>query len=199
LWILIVLVCLAVLLLFLLCLPIELSVRAELRERRRLQLKFTWLFGLVNREITGKKEKRGEKKETGKSTKKRRRLDPRIIFSIIQNKGLLPRLKTLVKDLFSRLKFRDLAADLTIGLGDPGDTGMLFAFIGPVTAFFGSSHRHRIAIKPSFDSEAVLHGDTKGTIKIYPVQLIPPFFKFVFSVATIRVAGDLIKSKWGRK
>jgi hypothetical protein len=199
LWVIAVIAALAVLLGFILWVPLDLVLHADVSEKLKFRLRFSWLFGLVSREITGEKKKPKEKRKEVKGKKKRRWGDARVIFSILRTKGLLRRLKELLKGVFSCLKFRELVADFEIGLGDPADTGLLFAFIGPATAFLGSSRRHQIRLEPYFGEDAVLQGYSRGTVRLHPIQLAPPFLKFAFSLTTLRIAKTLISNKWKRK
>ncbi len=198
-WVIAVLVSLAVLLFFVLCVPLDMVLHADVHGKPKVRLRFSWLFGLVSKEITGKKEKPAEKKRAAKGKKKRRWGDTRVILRILRTKGVLRRLKELLKDVFSCCKFRDLVADFKIGLGDPADTGLLFALLGPATVFFGSSHLHKIRVEPSFGDDAVLQGYSQGTVRLRPIRLVPPFLKFAFSLTTIRIAKTFISSKWKRK
>jgi hypothetical protein len=199
LWVIAVLASLAVLLLLALCVPLNTVVHADMYGKPKVRLRLSWLFGLVSKEITGEKEKPAEKKRAGKAKKKRWRVDTRIISRILSTKGLLRQLIELLKGVFSCFKFRDLVADLKIGLGDPADTGLLFAIIGPATAVFGSSHRHQIRLEPSFGDDAILQGYSHGKIRLHPVRLVPPLMKFTFSITTIKAVKTLILSKWKRK
>ena len=122
-----------------------------------------------------------------------------VIFSILKTEGLLRQFKKLLKDLLSAFRFRDVIADFTLGLGNPADTGLLFAVIGPATALFGESRFHKLIFRPSFSDDTVLEGYSHGTVRLRPIRLIPPVVKFAFSAATIRMAGTFISSKWKRK
>jgi len=186
-------------LLFVFCVPLNMVVHADVYGKPKVRLRFSWLFGLVSREIIRKKERPAEKRGAAKAKKKRWRLDTRVMFSILRTKGVLRRLKELLKDMFSCFNFRELVADFKIGLDDPADTGLLFAIIGPATVFFGSSHLHQIRVEPSFGGDAVFQGYSHGTVRLHPIRLVPPFLKFIFSLTTIRVARILILSKWKRK
>jgi len=198
LWVIAVIASLAVLIFFILWVPLDLALHADVYGKPKFRLRFSWLFGLVSREIAGEKKKPTEKRKEVKGKKKRRWGDARTILSILRTKGVLRRLKELLKDVFSCLKFRDLVADFKIGLGDPVDTGLLFAFIGPATAFLGSSRRHQIRLEPSFSEDAVLQGYSQGTVRLRPIQLAPPFLKFAFSLTALRIARTLISSRWKR-
>lgn len=198
-WVIVTIASLAVLLIFVLCVPLNIVLHADVYEKPKVRMRFSWLFGLVSKEITGKKEKPVEKRRAAKVKKKRRWGDTRVIFRILRTKGVLRRFKELLKDVLSCLNFRDLVADFKIGLGDPADTGLLFAFLGPATVFLGSSHIHQIRFEPSFSDDAILQGYSRGTLRLHPIRLVPPFLKFAFSLTAIRVAKTLISSKWKRK
>lgn len=198
-WVIVVVASLAILVFLILCVPLDMALHADIYGKPKFRLRFSWLFGLVSKEITGKKEKPEKEKRVVKVKRKHRWRDARVIFTILRTKGLLRQLKDLIiKGVFSHLKTRDFVADFRIGLGDPADTGLLFAFIGPATVFFGSSHRHQIKIEPSFGDDAILEGYSHGTVRLHPIQLVPPLLKFIFSLTTIRVARTLILSQWRR-
>jgi hypothetical protein len=200
LWVIAVVASLVLLLFLILCVPLDMALHADVHGKPKFRLRFSWLFGLVNKEITSEKEKPEKKKRAVKGERKYRWRDTRVIFKTLRTKGLLRRLKDLIiKGIFSHLKAKDLIADFKIGLGDPADTGLLFAFIGPACVFLGSSHLHQIRVEPSFGDDAVLEGYSQGTTRLHPIQLIPPLLKFIFSLTTIRVAKTLISSKWKRK
>ena len=198
-WGIIVVASLVALFFFVLYVPLEMVLNTDVYGKPKFRLRLSWLFGLISKEITGKKEKPEEKRRAAKGKKKHRRRDAMIIFRIIRTKGALRQLKELLKDVLSCLKIRNLVADFKIGLGNPADTGLLFTIIGPAAAFLGSSHLHQIRFEPSFSDDAVLQGYSHGTIRLRPIQLIPPFLKFIFSLTALRIARTLILSKWRRK
>ncbi|MFC1942837.1 DUF2953 domain-containing protein [Chloroflexota bacterium] len=195
----IILASLAALVVFFLCVPLNMAFHANVYGKPEVQLRVSWLFGLVNKEITGEKKKAEEKKRLARVKKKRRRGDVRVIFSIMRTGGLLSRIKIFLRGVLSCFMFRELAGDFTIGLGDPADTGLLFAFIGPATAFFGYSRFHQLRIVPSFTDDAILEGYSQGKVRLRPISLAPHFVKLAFSLTTIRIAMTLVAGKWKRK
>ncbi len=190
---------LAVLLFLILCIPLNMVLHADVYGKPKLQLRISWLFGLVSKEITGEKKKPKEKRKEAGGKKKHNWRDSGVIFGILRTKGMLRQLKELLQGVFPCFKFKDLVADFKIGLGDPADTGLLFAIIGPATAFLGSSRRHQIRFEPYFGDDAILQGYSHGIARLQPIRLAPPFLKFVFSLMTIRIARVLLLSKWKRK
>jgi hypothetical protein len=199
LWVIALIASLAVIILFVLWVPLDLFLRADVYEKPKFRLRLSWLFGMVSREITGEKKKPEEKRRATKIKKKHGLRNARLVFSIIKTRGFLRQFKELVKGVFSCFKFRDLVADFKIGLGDPADTGLLFAFISPATVFLGSSHLHQIRIEPSFAEDAILQGYSQGKVRLRPIKLAPPLLKFVFSLTALRIAKTLISRKWKRK
>ena len=200
-WVIAALASLAVLIILVLCVPLNIAFRLDVDGRPRFRMRLVWLFGLVSKEITKAKKKPEEESRVteGKRKPRKRKIKARTILEILRTRGLLKQLKRLLKDILRRLKIRDLAADITVGLGDPADTGLLFALIGPATFFLGSSRIHDIRVQPSFEDEAVFKGYLSGAVRLLPIQLVIPSLRFVFSLATIRVVKTLVVSKWRRK
>jgi hypothetical protein len=200
LWAVAALASLAALFILVLSVPLDLGLHVDIHGKPKLRMMLVWLFGLVSKEIEGKKKKSEEKKRAVEGKRRRRekkRRDIGVIFRVLRTKGLLSQVKRLLTDILRRPRIRKLEADLRIGLDNPADTGFLFALIGPATLFLSSSSPHRIMVQPSFD-EAVFEGYLYGMIRLQPVQLIPPFLRLLFSLATIRVLKMLVTTKWKR-
>ncbi|MEE9400359.1 MAG: DUF2953 domain-containing protein, partial [Dehalococcoidales bacterium] len=154
----------------------------------------------VSREITGR-EKPEEKKKVVKGRKKPGRKISRVkdIFELLRTRGLLMQVGVLVRRVIGCFKIKELSADFKVGLGDPADTGMLFAAIGPAALLSGSTFPCQIRIEPSFQSEAILTGRLQGAVRLQPINLMVPLIRFVFSLATIRVIQKLVLTRWKRK
>jgi len=173
--------------------PLDMAFHVDVHGRPRFGMKLGWLFGLVSKEV-GKGKRVAEAKP-----KRRRRIGAWTIFEILRTKGLLAQLKRLLKDVLGRLKIRDIGVDFRVGLDSPADTGLLFALIGPATLFLGSSRVHVMRLEPSFGDEAVCEGYLHGVVRLQPVQLVLPFIRFAFSLATIRAMKKLVLIKWRGK
>ena len=198
-WFIAVPVILVLLIVFALCIPLNLTVHADVHGRPRFRLRFSWLFGMVSGEISREKEKPAREERVTKGRKKRWPPDIRNIFSLLKSRGAWPWLKRLLKDIFACFRLSDLVADFRVGLGDPADTGLLFACLGPATAFLGSSRWHRIRLEPSFGGEAIFEGFSQGRARLQPIQLVPVLLKSALSPTAFRLAVTLIKSRWKRK
>ena len=192
-WVVATLASLAVVIVFVLCIPLDAVLHIDIHGRPKFQIRLAWLFGLVSKEITrAKKKKPKEKKRKG-------RIKARTIFKILRTRGLLGQLRRLLWDIFRQLHIRDLRVNFRVGLDDPADTALLFALIGPATFFLGSSRVHEIRIEPSFEDEVVFEGYLHGAVRLVPIQLATPILRFVFSLATIRTVKVLVLTKWKRK
>ena len=192
-WVVATLASLAVVIVLVLCIPLDAVLHIDIHGRPKFQIRLAWLFGLVSKEITrAKKKKPKEKKRKG-------RIKARTIFKILRTRGLLEQLRRLLWDILRRLNIRDLRVNFRVGLDDPADTALLFALIGPATFFLGSSRVHEIRIEPSFEDEVVFEGYLHGAVRLVPIQLATPILRFVFSLAAIRAVKVLVLTKWKRK
>ena len=199
-WVIVTLASLAVILSLVLSVPLDMAFQVSVPGRPRFRMKLLWLFGLVSKEITREKkpeEKKKAVKERRKPGERRRRFGD--VFAILRTRGLLRQLRVLLSDILNRLKIRDLAADFRVGLGDPAETGLLFALIGPTTFCLSSSFPLQVRVQPSFADEATFEGYSQGTVRLRPIQLVIPFLRFIFSLTTIRAVKKLVLTKWKRK
>jgi len=200
LWVIVALAGLAGLIILVLCVPLDATLNIDTFGRPKFRLSLVWLFGLISKELSRKKKRPEEKREiTKEKPKKKRGIGFNTILKILRSKGLLRRLKGLVRDVFGQLKIRELGVNLKLGLDNPADTGFLFALIGSTTPFLNLPSQYQISVQPSFYDEAVFEGYLRGALRLQPIKLVGPFMKFVFSLAVFRVVKILVLSKWKRK
>ncbi|MBM3119509.1 MAG: hypothetical protein FJ006_08190 [Chloroflexi bacterium] len=198
-WAIVALVSLAVLIALFLCVPLDLALHFNTDRRPRFSMKLVWLFGLVKTEVR-KKKKPEEKRTTAEHKRKPRDWgrDVRVIFEVLRTKGMLSQIIGLLKGVLKRLKIGELVANIKVGLDNPADTGLLFAFIAPVNLLI-SFLRYPIKVEPSFAGDAFLQGYFFGAVRMQPIQLIAPLAGFAFSLPTIRAIKTLVLSKWKGK
>ncbi len=200
-WIVIALVSLTAFIILVLCVPLDVVLHMDVHGRPRFGMRLVWLFGLVSREVRREKKKpEAEKgKVEGKQKLRERGEGVRLVFEILQTKGLLSQIIRLLRDVLSHLKFREFGANLRVGLDNPADTGLLFAFIAPANLLLGSSFPREIRVQPSFADEAVLDGYLYGTARLWPIQLVTPIMGSAFSLPTMRAVKTVVSIKWKRK
>jgi len=194
LWVIITLTSLAVLVILVLLVPLDIVVQVNMPGRPRFSLKLLWLFGLIGKEVTGGKKVVKERRKPGEGKR-----NFRYIIEMLPTKDLIRQLNSLVKDILRRFKIKNLVADLSVGLGDPADTGLIFALIGPAAALLNSSSPLQIRAQPSFEDDADFAGYSQGMVRLWPIQMVAPLLRFTFSLPAIGLAKKLILTKFKRK
>lgn len=181
--------------------PLEVVLHIDVNGKPKFGAKLAWLFGLVSKELIPEKKRPEEEKRAveGKQKRKDRKGNVRVIFQILRIKGLPERLSSLIRDILSRIKIRELRANLRLGLDSPADTGLLFAFIAPVNLLLSSSLPHQIRMRFSFADEAALEGYLYGAARVWPIHLVMPLTGFVFSLPAMRAGKTLVSTKWKRE
>jgi hypothetical protein len=199
LWVIAVLVSLAVLITLVLCIPLDLFFRANVEGRPKFSLRLIWLFGLVTGELRQTRKKPEEKRVEyeGKPGDWLQRL--KVTLEILQTKGLLKRLRSFIKRIIGQIKVRELTANLKVGLDNPADTGLLFAFIAPLNLAINYFLPHPIKIQPSFTEESFITGYLYGAVRLWPIQLAASLIGLAFSLPALRAAKKFVLYKWKRK
>ena len=176
------------LLILMLSIPVEIVFDLEIAGEAKSRVRVGWLFGLVWKEI-----RRGRKKP---KRKKKRSLKP--FLSLLRTRGLSGKLLKLVRQILSRIKVRQLDADLRVGLDDPVDTGLLCAIMWPALASLSSSGPLRVRIEPSF-AEPALEASVHGRTRLFPIEMVGPLLGFVLSLAGLRAARLMVVSRWRQR
>jgi hypothetical protein len=105
----------------------------------------------------------------------------------------------LFSDLLNGIKVKRLKSDITFGLSDPADTGMLCGFIHVIAGLTYSRYKNcSFFINPVFTNPIVdFRGDIDIRVRIY--SLILPMIKFMFNRKTLSFTYSIIKEKlWGK-
>ena len=185
---------LILLIVLLLLIPVDLAFSYERGEGSRSRMRIGWLFGLIGKELGGGKEGREKKPKEMKAKKGRRSFQgPLAMFSA---SGFSGRLLLLVKRLVRSVQVRDVDVEFQVGTGNPAETGLLFGVIGPSVALARSGLPSNIWIEPNFIEET-FEGHARGTVKIYPIKLIPSLIAFALSPATFRGVRALRRARKG--
>ena len=194
-WVLITLAALLALIVLLLSVPIDLAFSLEVYGRPKFRVRFSWLFGLLSRDIEGKKKgdaalKKAVKKKAGK----KKRGGGRKALRLLTTRGLIRRLKALVLGILRRLEFREFRMDFRGGLENPVDSAMVFSLIWPAYLFLGPSFGRHVNLQVSFEGVAFLEGYCQGAVRLRPIRLAPPLARFIFSVPTLRAIKRMVIS-----
>lgn len=90
------------------------------------------------------------------------------------------RLLRFLRELLYAVRIQELYLQMRLGLGDPADTGRLWAWLGPLNAAIGHCRQWRIDIKPDF-MNAVAGFNTHGRVMFIPLRLIVLLIGFLLS------------------
>lgn len=106
----------------------------------------------------------------------------------------------LFSDLLNGIKIKRLESNVTFGLSDPADTGMLCGLLHSVAGLAYSRCRHcSFSINPVFMNPMMdFRGDIEIRVRVY--SLIFPMLKFMFNRKTLSFTYSIIKEKlWGKR
>ncbi len=191
-WLIITLASLFLLLVLLLFIPVNLIFCFDTNHQPKTSLSFSWMFGLISKRLGGKK-----KKPKVPRKKKEKKKGSRFKFwGLLRTTGLLKQVLLLLKGILSCIHLRKFELQLKLGLDNPADTGFLFGYIYAVRGLLPA--KSGIAINPEF-SEAVIEGQSRGTVTLTPICFAGPLFRFVFSKASLRLFWGIITGKWKKK
>ena len=158
----------------LLAVPLSLSYQLCWRQAMTGSIRLQWLFGLVRIHLPLSRStpsaSTGEE-DTGKKRVKKSSSRTSNPVAAIRSKPFRQRVFRFIRDLWHAIRKRDLILHIRIGLGDPADTGRLWAIIGPASGLLANIDEAAIAIEPEF-IDAVFELDSSGSIRIIPLQLV---------------------------
>lgn len=92
-------------------------------------------------------------------------------MAAVRYKPFRKRVIRFMRDCWRAIHKQDLTLRVRIGLGDPADTGQLWAVIGPLSATLATVEQASIAIEAEF-IEAVFELESSGNIRVVPLRLI---------------------------
>lgn len=163
----------------LLAVPIELYVRASSEDTPPARLHVEWLFGWLRTEL----------RPSGSGPPAGRPGWLRDLVAI-WNAELQEQVVALFRELRRRILLRELRVRGRIGLGDPADTGRAWAVIAPLASAAHALPNVDVRLEPDF-FEAGVHGETRGRVRLVPIQLLRPLVAFGGSRPTRRAVREL--------
>jgi len=180
--------------------PLDLVFRTSIYGKLKSSIRLVWLFGLVSKELRQTRKESEEKKAIERKQKRRGwTWGIRFTFEVLRTKGFLGQLGRFMKRIIRHIKVKELTADFKVGLENPADIGLLFAFLAPLNLLLSYFSPHHVRLEPSFTGEAIIEGHLCGAVRLKPIQLAAPLIGFAFSLPTLRALKELVFSKWKRK
>lgn len=179
------------LLVLLLALPIDLAFRVEGIETFNGQIAIRWMFGLVRFRvrIPGVNKSSRAPKSTLKATKVQVKPDKRSsrpnVFALLRQAAFRRRVYRLAADLVRAAHLRRLHLRMRLGLGDPADTGRLWALVGPLNAVAQNLRNADVQIEAEY-LDPVFEFQARGRLLLVPLQFLILAIGFALSPASIR-------------
>lgn len=176
----------------LLAVPVGVAFRVQGPKEFVGQLTVSWLFGLVRFGIpvpwsAGRRSPAAsERTRSGRSRPKRRARGAGGRFmAVMSDRAFRSRALRLVSDLARAARFEQLALRLRLGLGDPADTGRLWALLGPLGAAVGNLRDAQVRLEPDF-AEPALEFQAQGRCRLLPLQVVALIVAFALSPSALR-------------
>ncbi|UCH81957.1 MAG: DUF2953 domain-containing protein [Nitrospiraceae bacterium] len=164
--------------------PVTVAFRVDRITEITGHLNFHWLYGLVRFRIgipgTAKAGPHRKHKPSKKNGKLRSGPHAHGVFALLRQSAFRRRSIRFIKDVLRATHAHDLYFRLRIGLGDPADTGRLWALLGPVAGFAADLHSAEVSIEPEF-MDPVLEVESHGEFRLIPLHFIALATAFVVS------------------
>jgi hypothetical protein len=166
----------------LLAVPVTLTYQLSWRQEFEGSFHLRWLFGLVRIELPmsqskthatpqSKIKQQTHKKAPGKKSSP---------MAAIWQKSFRRRIIRFIRDVWRATHKQDLRLRVRIGLGDPADTGQLWAVVGPVSGVLATVQEASIELEPEF-IDTVFELDSSGNVRLIPLQMIYLTFALLLS------------------
>lgn len=179
------------LILLLLAIPIDVNFRVRRIGAFNGNIAIRWLFGLVRFDIrlpddTNRPARPESEAPAAKVRVKHGRGSARLnVLALLRQAEFRRRLARFAKDLVRAGHLRQLQLQMRLGLGDPADTGCLWALIGPLNAAAHNLRNAQVHIEPEF-IDPVFEFQTSGRLLIVPLQLLILTIGLALSPSTMR-------------
>ena len=159
----------------LLAMPVTLTYQLSWKQALSARLRLIWAFGLVRAEVSPDRAKAepdkpqtARRKAGGRGKSKRRKTN---FMAAIRRPSFRRRIGRFVSDVWRAVHKKNVRLLVRLGLGDPADTGQLWAVLGPLSGILARLRDVRIAIEPDF-LDPVFEVDSSGTIRLIPLQIV---------------------------
>ena len=163
------------LLIALLAIPVTLTFKMTWQQAFQGDIMLLWLFGLVRVHLPSFQSKATSPEGVGLAQKIDRfeqlSRKKHSVFAVVWQKAFRQRIIKFICDFWHVVHKRDVSLRVRLGLGDPADTGQLWAVIGPVAGMLSNAKEASIEIEPEF-FDTTFELDSSGNIRLIPLQII---------------------------
>jgi hypothetical protein len=186
------------LIVLLLAVPIDIAFRFKGIGALEGQATIRWLFGLVRLRLRVPNQARamrprGSAEQVGAAWRKPKSTGGRgRALAVLRQAEFRRRAMRFAADLWRAAHLSELALWVRLGLGDPADTGRLWALLGPLNALAQGVRDADVRIDPEF-IDPVLEFDARGRSLLVPLQILMLVIAFALSPPSLR-AWRLLRS-----
>ena len=159
----------------LLTIPVNVLFHLSWPDVRENDVRLLWAFGLVHARLpvepTGHETSKGEPDKAERRKRRPSRKGKANLWPALRQSPFRQRALRFMRDVWKAIHKQDVRLRMRIGLGDPADTGELWAVMGPVSGVLPSVPDVAIRVEPDFQDETLeLAGS--GRVRIMPLQFI---------------------------
>lgn len=173
----------------LLAMPLSLTYRFSWKETPSASFRLNWAFGLVRADVSPDLAKHEPDKPEAARKKAARRGKSRgkktNFMAAIRQPSFRRRMLRFVSDVWRAIHKKNVRLLVRLGLGDPADTGQLWAVLGPISGLLARVRDIRIAVEPDF-LDSTLEVDSSGTIRMIPLRMAILMIGLLFSPSVWR-------------
>jgi hypothetical protein len=156
----------------LLAIPVALEFSVEWPDGAQNEIVLVWALGLVRARIpTSSSEKASTADGVPPEPKKGGRGKSARMLAAVRQRPFRQRVYRFVGDLWRAVIKENVQVRARVGLGDPADTGQLWAVVGPVSGMLSGVKGVSVAIEPDFVN-ATFDVDGSGRLQVVPLQVI---------------------------
>jgi hypothetical protein len=163
------------LLIVVLAIPVVVTFHLSWREAFQNDTELRWAFGLVRIRLPSQQSEtrspKGKEPEAKATPIRRSSRKKHNVFAAVWQKSFRRRISRFIGQVWNAVHMQNLTLRLRIGLGDPADTGQLWAFFGPAAGLLANVHEASIEIEPEF-FDTTIELDSSGSIRLIPLQII---------------------------
>lgn len=163
------------LLIAILAIPLNVKFQVSWPRTTDNDIRLQWAFGLVRLKIPSAQSNvsslNGERTQRKVRRSARPFMHKQRVLTIVRQRRLRRRIFRFLSDVWRSMAKEDLRLHIRVGLGDPADTGRLWAVVGPVAAMVANVRDASISVDPDF-FEAIFELDGDGYIRIIPLQFV---------------------------
>jgi len=158
----------------LLAIPIALQFDLSWHGKLTQRCDVIWAFGLVRGTLTPPAARASADGRSGRARRvpsaapRNKRAG---VLRALRFRPFRRRIMRFVGELWHAIGKQDVRLAVRVGLGDPADTGRLWALLGPCAGLLGRVPDIAVAVEPEFQ-DATLEVDSSGVLRLVPLRVV---------------------------